>query len=71
MPERVDAILKALLTGRAMCLDCVGTRTRLTTEGARAAVDHLAARIRVIRRRERCHTCGNIDDTVGVEYGTP
>ena len=71
MPERIDAILKALLTGRSMCLDCAAARTALTTAGARAAVDHLAAVIRVTRRRERCHTCGNVDETVGVEYGTP
>ena len=69
MPERVDAILKALLTGRSMCFDCIGARTGLTTAGVRAAVDHLAAVIKVTRRRERCHTCGNVDDTVGVEYG--
>ena len=69
MPERVDAILKALLTGRSMCLDCVGTRTGLTPAGVRAAIDHLAAIIKVPRRRERCHPCGNVDDTVGVEYG--
>ena len=71
MPERVDAILKALLTGRSLCLPCVGTRTGLTTAGARAAVDHLAAVVQVTRRRDRCHTCGNIDDTVGVEYPVP
>jgi hypothetical protein len=69
MPERVDAILKALLTGRSMCLNCVAARMGLTTAGAGAAVEHLAETIQVIRRRERCHTCGDIADTVGLEYG--
>jgi hypothetical protein len=68
MPQRVDAIMTALLTGRSMCFSCIGSRIGITEEGARAAVDHLAETIAVHRRHERCHACGEITDTVSVDH---
>jgi len=70
MPERLDVILTALLMGRFLCFACVGTRAELAPVGARAAVDHLGETIVIRRKRERCHTCGEITETVGIEYAT-
>jgi hypothetical protein len=70
MPERLDAILIALLKGRLMCFFCIGSRLQMLAEAARAAVDHLAESTAVRRRYERCQTCGEITETVGIEYST-
>ena len=69
MPERLDTVLTSLLTGPSLCYPCVGARTAMTAEGARAVAAHLAESI-VLRRRqeERCHGCGDITETVGIEY---
>ena len=68
MPERLDATVTALLTGRSLCYPCVGARTTMTAEGARAVTEHLAETIVLRRRQERCHGCGDITETVGIDY---
>ena len=69
MPERLDATLTALLTGRSLCYACIGARTALTAEGARAVAERLAETIVLRRaRQERCHGCGDITETVGIDY---
>jgi hypothetical protein len=68
VPEKVDALLLALLADRPLCWDCVTVRTGLTREGATAAIDHLRQTTQVIvRNPDRCRACGLIGETVSID----
>lgn len=68
MPEKVDAVLLALLADRPLCWDCLMDRTGLTREGATAAIDHLRQTTKVVMGTvERCRACGVVGETVSID----